>query len=167
MDLQKFDSWLSILTNIGVLIGIVLLVIEINQNNEITRVLIEQQRADSSVATFRDMAEGDHLAPLFARITSFPENTDLATILKKLSAEEQTRLRAFVAARFADYENTYFQHKRGFISESAWQEGAVPGISFWAPQWKILFPPRGPNGRQEFKDEVDRILGSGITLEHR
>jgi hypothetical protein len=41
-----------------------------------------------------------------------------------------------------------------------------PAISVWAPLWKILFPPRGPSGRQEFKDEVDRILDSGITLDH-
>ena len=68
MESNKLDRWLTIGTNISVLIGIVLLIVEINQNNELVRIQIEQARSDTYVAWQREIALGDHVAPLFAKL---------------------------------------------------------------------------------------------------
>jgi hypothetical protein len=62
MKSSKLDRWLTVGTNISVLIGIVLLIVEINQNNELVRIQIEQARSDTYVAWQREVASGDHVA---------------------------------------------------------------------------------------------------------
>jgi hypothetical protein len=42
MHSNKLDRWLTIGTNISVLIGIILLTVEIDQNDELVRIQIEQ-----------------------------------------------------------------------------------------------------------------------------
>jgi hypothetical protein len=116
MHSNKFDRWLTLGTNISVLVGIILLVVEINQNNELVRVQIEQMRSDTYVSWLRDAALGDYVAPLFAKIEALggdSGNFDLT----QLDPIEKQRYMSIAAARFYDYENTYAQYQRGFVSE--------------------------------------------------
>jgi hypothetical protein len=48
--------WLTLGTNVRVLIGIILLEVEINRNNELVRIQIEQTRSDAYVAWQREVA---------------------------------------------------------------------------------------------------------------
>jgi hypothetical protein len=48
--------WLTLGTNIRVLIGIILLEVEINRNNELVRIQIEQTRSYTYVAWQREVA---------------------------------------------------------------------------------------------------------------
>jgi hypothetical protein len=40
MQSNRLDRWLTLGTNISVLVGIILLIVEINQNNELVRIQI-------------------------------------------------------------------------------------------------------------------------------
>jgi len=157
MQLNKLDRWLTLGTNISVLIGIILLIVEINQNNELVRVQIEQTRSDTYVAWQREVATSDHVAPLFAKLDvhggGFFRNLDIS----QLDPVELARIRAIAAARFYDYENLHAQYERGFVSEEYWKQRIVPAIRNWAPVWAKLFPPDELSKRQAFKDEINRI----------
>jgi hypothetical protein len=61
---SKLDRWLTVGTNLSVLVGIALLIVEINQNNELVRIQIEQARSDTYVAWQREVASGDHVITL-------------------------------------------------------------------------------------------------------
>ena len=161
MDSQKLNNWLSVIANFGVLVGILILVVEIRQNSELMRVQIEQQRSDAYVAWQREIASGDHVATLFAKITALLDEVDPSEIFEHegFSPEERERLASVALARFYDYENLFAQYQRGFISESYWQERVTEGIREWAPLWMAASPPDGPSARSEFKIEVRRILG--------
>ena len=50
MDEDKVNKWLTLGANIGVLIGIIFLAVEIRQNTEMTRAQITQSRADAAIA---------------------------------------------------------------------------------------------------------------------
>ena len=162
MDPQKLNNWLSVIANFGVLIGILILVVEIGQNSELMRVQIEQQRSDAYVAWQREIASGDHAAPLFAKLTALQDKVDPSEIFEHedFSPEERERLASVVLARFYDYENLFAQYQRGFISEAYWQERITEGTQEWAPLWMAVSPPDGPSARSEFKIEVQRILGN-------
>ena len=49
MDADNLNKWLTLVANIGVVIGLVLLIYEIRQNSELVRAQIHQARSDSKV----------------------------------------------------------------------------------------------------------------------
>lgn len=157
MQSNKLDRWLTLGTNISVLIGIVLLIVEINQNNELVRIQIEQTRSESYVAWQREVASGDHVAPLFAKLQAQDGGLFGNLDLTQLDLVEMQRLRAIAAARFYDYETLYAQYVRGFVSEEYWKQRIVPAIREWAPLWEKLFGTDALAMRQGFKDEIARI----------
>ena len=73
MGIDKWEKWVSIATNVGVLVGIVLLVIELQQNND-------QLAAQARYAQFENQSYD------FNRVIF--ENADLATIVTKSENQE-------------------------------------------------------------------------------
>jgi hypothetical protein len=157
MQSNKLDRWLTLGTNISVLIGIILLIVEINQNNELVRIQIEQTRSDTYVAWQREVASGDHVAPLFAKLEVQDGGLFSKLDFTQLDPVEMERIRAIAAARFYDYENLYAQYERGFVSEEYWKQRIAPTVRIWAPVWAKLFRTDELAMRQAFKDEIIRI----------
>ncbi len=56
MNTDRVNDWLSLLTNVGVLIGIVLLIIELNQNTELARVEMHAMRAEAKAERQMNLA---------------------------------------------------------------------------------------------------------------
>ena len=157
MQSNKLDRWLTLGTNISVLIGIILLIVEINQNNELVRVQIEQMRSDTYVAWQREIASGDHLAPLAAKMGRL-DGGFLNPDLTQLDPVELQRYYSIAVARFYDYENIYAQYLSGFVSEEYWQQRIIPAIRDWAPIWARLFDADELSARQDFRAEIGRIM---------
>ena len=157
MKSSKLDRWLTVGTNISVLIGIVLLIVEINQNNELVRIQIEQARSDTYVAWQREVASGDHVAPLFAKLRAYEGDFFRNPDFEQLDPVEMERIRAIAVARFYDYETLYAQYERGFVSDEYWNDRIVPAVRNWAPIWEKLFGSNELSSRRNFKDEIRRI----------
>ena len=153
------ERWLSIGTNISVLLGIVLLAYELDQNNQLVMIQLEQSRSDTFVAWQRDIALSDHIAPLFAKIKQDP--LDIKQLdLKKLNPEEYERFQAIAIARFYDYETVFSQYQRGFVSEEYWQGRIVGPIQEWDTIWVKLFNYEDIAAREAFIKEIVRIRKS-------
>jgi hypothetical protein len=157
MNSSKLDRWLTVGTNLSVLIGIVLLIVEINQNNELVRIQIEQARSDTYVAWQREIASGDHVAPLFAKLGAHDREFFSKLDFEPLDRVEMERIRAIASARFYDYETLYAQYERGFVSEEYWSNRIVPVVRNWAPIWAKLFGSDELPARRSFIDEIKRI----------
>ncbi len=50
LETEKLNSWLSLGANVGVVIGLVLLIVEINQNTAMMQSQIHQSRTDTSLS---------------------------------------------------------------------------------------------------------------------
>jgi hypothetical protein len=144
---SKLDRWLTVGTNLSVLVGIALLIVEINQNNELVRIQIEQARSDTYVAWQREVASGDHVDGKFFGDMAF----------EQLDPVEMERIRAIASARFYDYETLYAQYERGFVSEEYWNDRIVPAVRNWAPIWAKLFRLDELSSRRNFIDEIKSI----------
>jgi hypothetical protein len=125
---SKLDRWLTIGTYISVLIGIVLLIVEINQNNELVRIQIEQARSDTYVAWQREIESGDHVALLLAKLYAEDSEPFRNLDFGKLDRVELERFQSIAAARFYDYETLYAQYERGFVSDEYWSDRIVPAV---------------------------------------
>ena len=150
---EKFNTWLSLFANLGILVSLILLIVELNQNTQITRIQIEQARSESFVQSFRDTADSEFVAPFLAKAGAGWEE-----FRQVMTPVEAVRGSNISAARFWDYENLHSQYLEGFVTEEYWEQRVVAGIKQWAPIWSYYTPPDGPPARESFKEEVRRIL---------
>jgi len=163
------------LANIGVLAGLVVLVVEIRQNNELVMAQIEQSRSEQYVAWHEQTVTSDYIAPLQARIrqlrSEYPSGMDddvgaeelekrVATVLGGLDPVDRIRAEALTTRAYWEFEGLYFQYRRGLFSESYWNERIAPSIVRNAPVWKGASGGSLPAGRPEFNEEVERLLKS-------
>jgi len=148
------NKWLTLAANIGVLIGIVLLLFELRQNTELVRVQVTQMRSDSFVQRRWDHADSQYMAPLIAKLQGqgFPRRV---VERDELTEVELVRLEAWLAALAFDYENLYYQKRRGFIDQQYWDERVVPSLMMFGPYFEEYVVNLG---REEFEEEVRALL---------
>jgi hypothetical protein len=156
--LKKLDlgQSLGIIANAGVLIGILLLVYELNQNSDLMRAQIHQSRADAYVSLFEDRADAEYLVPALEKVR-VAGGWGNPSALDQLTDDELARVRWYLGARRGDYENLYYQYQQGFLDEEYYQTAVVNGIATFAPWWeKLEF--NGGTVRPSFRAEVERIV---------
>lgn len=154
MNADTANKWLTLAANIGVLIGIVLLLFELRQNTELARVQVTQMRSDSFVQRRWDHADSQYMAPLIAKLQGlgFPRRV---VGRDELTDVEVVRLEAWLAALAFDYENLYYQKRRGFIDQQYWDQRVVPSLMMFGPHFQEYVVNLG---RDEFEEEVRALL---------
>lgn len=141
---------ITIFANFGVLIGILLLVYELNQN----RVVTEAQTRSAITASIIDLSEMITQSPM--GMTIYEKRLDK----EPLTVRELYWQRGASRAVFRHWENVHFQYRAGLFSEEEldtykvywrnvarcrpWQQ------DFWANS-KMQFSPH-------FREEMDSIL---------
>jgi hypothetical protein len=120
MNSEKVNSWLSLLANFGVVIGLLLLIVEINQNTEMMRSQMNQMRADSAMAQQHAYFNSDYLPAIMTKIRNEEE----------LTPEEGRRYRSYFRSFHRSQDNNLWQYNQGFLGANIPRsvEGAVQGI---------------------------------------
>jgi hypothetical protein len=114
MDLEKTSQWLTILTNIGVLAGILLLVVELNQNRELMLAQMHASRAEAKATRQIEQANsGEMIRIMYAAYAAgFPSDPKA---LDQLSGEDVFRFQAFAAGLNEVVQNWHFQCRQGLL----------------------------------------------------
>jgi len=107
MNSSKVNEWLTLIANVAVVGGIIFLVIEIRQNNELLRSESRQALVTNDVAS---LAANFQNADVFAKLVSESE----------MSAEDQLRLSFMFALDLRNREFEYFQYINGLLDEQTW-----------------------------------------------
>ena len=94
----------------------------------------------------------------FNEMTALEKQTAFERALEMFDPVERQRADAILIRSYWDFETLFFQHKRGLVSDSYWNERIMPAIINDAPQWKAVNGGRLPISRKEFIDEVERLL---------
>ena len=68
MNNDNLNRWLSLGANIGVLIGLILLVYEVRQNSELMRAQISMERTNTNMQILADFANGGDLIPIDVKL---------------------------------------------------------------------------------------------------
>jgi len=122
MKADQINLWLSTVTNVGVLIGIGLLVVELNQNAELARVEIHSMRAAAKAERQMNLANSGEIVRIFqeANAAGFPENP---ASLETLTAEDRYRMAIFVGGLKEAISNWHYQCQHGMLDLELCQSG--------------------------------------------
>jgi hypothetical protein len=108
MNADNVNKWLTLSANIGVVIGLVLLIVEIGQNTEMMRTQINQSRTDTAISEQQAVFNSDHVPAVIAKIRRE----------EKLSDEEMIRYTTYFRAYNRNQDNNLWQYNQGYLGDN-------------------------------------------------
>ena len=114
MKAENLNRWLTLGANFGVLVGILLLIAELNQNSTLMRAQIFNERASQGIAQFMTMAESSELSEIdgLLYVSGFPEN---AAAFAKLTSTQKSQYYWYLRADRYRVENLLYQQLLGVM----------------------------------------------------
>lgn len=150
MDTGRLNQWLTFCANVGVLVGILLLVAELAQNRELMRAQMRTELSNGIIEILSFTANDPGLADIVRRADNGEELTDT----------ELLRYRHRDYALFRYLENLHYQYRIGLYDEQEY----LPQKLAWAfylnnskaaaAEWCRLRPSVSP----DFRAAVDEVL---------
>ena len=107
MNLEKLNSWLILVANIGVVVGIFALIAELNHSSRIAEVSAFQNRMTEIQEAFVQLALSDDLAQIMEKYESEG--------VSSLTPTEFRRLNAWETGVINRMQGQYFQYQQGFL----------------------------------------------------
>lgn len=116
MKSKTLNSWLTLCANFGVLIGLILLLVELDQNATVMKAQISNERSSQGIELFMSVAESPELSEIDAILLSngFPENDNA---ISQLSEIQKNQYIWFLKARQAHVENVLYQQALGVVHD--------------------------------------------------
>jgi hypothetical protein len=108
MNPEKFNKWLTFGANLAVLIGIGLVILELQQNREMIRAQTRSEISAGITELLSDVAGDPQLASLIRRADNGEE----------LTPDEEKQYGHRSAAMFRYFENVHYQYRQGLYDES-------------------------------------------------
>ncbi len=158
MNEDRLTRWLTLTANLGVIVGLALLIFELSQNSDLMRAQIHQSRADAYVSLFEDRADAEYLVPALEKVRA-AGGWGNPSALDQLTDDELARVRWYLGARRGDYQNLHYQYQQGFLDEEYYLSSVVNGIVTFAPWWENL-NFNGGSVRPSFRAEIERIMAA-------
>ena len=150
MDKDRLNRWLTLGANLGVLVGIILLILELDQNREMLRAQTRNEISVGIVDLLSQVATDTQLASLIRRADSGED----------LTPDEYVQYVHRSAAMFRYFENVHYQYRLGLYDEAefskqkeAWRSyfaAAKTGVAIWCDYRKTV--------STEFMAEIDSLL---------
>lgn len=108
MDSDRLNRWLTLGANIGVLVGIILLILELDQNRDMMRAQTRNEISRAGLDMLAGWSGNPALADAIVRANSGEE----------LSPSEQFMIRARSETVFRLWENIHYQYRQGLYDDS-------------------------------------------------
>jgi len=118
MDAGKVNRWLTLGANLGVLVGIFLILIELNQNAELMRAQMTQARGDNVLETYRDLMASDGWLEIRAKQRAANSTKEW---IDSLTPTEYERAWYRELIDFHDLRTQFFQYRSGYLDERIWE----------------------------------------------
>jgi hypothetical protein len=145
LDSDRLNRWLTLGANIGVLIGIILLLVELAQNREMMRAQTRHDLAMGIVEMQHAAAEDEQLADIMRRSLAGEE----------LTPTERYRHRLRLNALLRYWEDVHYQYRLGLYDR--------PEFSRQREAWRDSF--LGNSHLREYWCETDERFSEEFRLE--
>ena len=155
MNADSVNRWLTLGANLGVVIGLILLFVELNQNSSLVKAQIHQARSDNYESFMLDIADTEFFLPAYEKFSAAGGPADVSA-LEVLDSTERERIRRYYQGRLGGYDNLYFQYQEGYIDEEFYNSRIAPSIRRLFPIWLEL-GLLDTGATSEFLEEAQRI----------
>ena len=152
MNLDKLNQWLTLLGNLGVVVGLIFLVIEVQQNSQ----LMQAQTRDSVTEKTLSFYESIYGATdTFENWESIRNRSEIA---QPVSGEEM-RFSQIALANFRLWENEWYQFQIGLFDINEFE----PRYVMWSrllrsPAYRSLWDQMKASFAPEFRNKIDSII---------
>ena len=120
MDMDKVNQWLMVTSHLGILAGLILVGVQINQDNQLTRLQIFSDTTTSRIQV-HEAIMGDNPAPVIMKSLAHPEDLTLeelrimdAYLLVAINEERRRMVLARSGLKVVEEENVllfYFSNR--------------------------------------------------------
>ncbi len=154
MEANKIGYWLQVGANIGILGGLVLVGMQINQNTEMVRLQMLNEES-LRVTSGEYVLVGESGAAAWAKALHDPLN---------LTFEEQRIVEALIWPAMENWEHLYHLHRQGLLGEE-WKDRVTAETAYWLDHtygrawWENIKSTSSPDELpEEFRGLIDQIL---------
>ena len=158
MESDRLNQWLTLGANFGVLGGLVLVILQMNQNEELIRVQITNDYFESYIAADTTFA-GENLPAVWQKSFEDPEN---------LSIAEMRVMEAQTFSPVSRWINLYRLAEAGIVDESFLESQIDMDVSYYLGSqygraWWELYSEAIPASYlpTKLKDQIDKKLADG------
>jgi len=130
MDSDQLNKWLSLLANLGVVVGLAVLIIEIDQTNKLAEAEAVQRRSDQINEALKGYALSEYLPDI---VVKYQEGG-----ISALTAVEKSRYRSWEMARRARMSSQYRQYLMGYLDRETMQRTIQDAAISYADTWDDL-----------------------------
>lgn len=150
MGSDRLNRWLTLGANVGVVIGIILLIVELNQNREMMRAEIRNEVARGLVDVLAQASNNPELADIFVRANQGLE----------ISESESVILGWFHESNFRYWENSHYQYRAGLYDEEEFEKYliTIENVITGNPTMIEFFCSSGEGFSSDFSESVEKIL---------
>ena len=121
MDSNKISGWLQVAANIGILAGLILVGLQMQQNSDLLRMQLLKEEATSYLAT-ESVILGENYADVYAKSITDPKSMSIADM-----RIEDTMLWSHGVVRWS---NTYRLYELGLVEEEQWKSEVTRDLAF-------------------------------------
>jgi hypothetical protein len=107
MNSDRINQWLRLAANIGVLVGLILLIVELRQNLDTVRAQTRNEISTALISFLFEQATNPHLSEVIVRSNQG----------KELNETENAMYVARSEAIFRYWENVHYQYRKGMYDE--------------------------------------------------
>ncbi len=113
MSSARLNDWLTLLANIGVVVGLAVLIFEVHESNLQATSATTMARYTEIETSNRDFALSEHLPVIYVQVEEAG--------IESLDAEQLMRIQAWEMARILRMEGQFIQFHSGYLPESNYQ----------------------------------------------
>jgi hypothetical protein len=154
IKMERLNHWLTLGANIGVVLGLVVLIVEVRQNT--------MQARSNAAYQFLETSSNLNLAVI--------ENRDVASMLRRgnndynaLDADEKTQYFFFIGQYYQVYSNMFDLWQNGSLPDSAWHAVRKDILTLMAmPGPRLIWAGYAKEGQSPaFVAYVESLVASG------
>ena len=149
MDSDRLNRWLSLIANIGVVVGLFLLIAEVNHASRLAEVDAYQTR-------IRDIQELNIQIAMSESLAGILSKADDEGI-ESLSPSELRRVRAWYGAIMRGMQGQYYQYQNGFLDRASVDRTLIDIAGGIYEMWEQLDLLHNIE-IEEWRAEIDRTL---------
>jgi len=151
MRYSKIGDWLNLIANIGVVIGIFVLIAEVNHASKLAEVEAYQTRIRDIQELNLQLALSDSLADILSKASSEG--------VESLTPSEFSRARAWYSTIMRGMQGQYYQYQNGFLDRASVDRTLHDIVGGIYENWE-RYDLLGRIEIQEWRAEIDQAMVS-------